>query len=289
MLYQRSFLDSPSATSSPGSASGATPCDVPAGPTIGPSGPAHALASLSARQASERGLLTSGTCGRPGSISSASAALQSSLVSRLRVLTRSTGSTLFGLTWRRRDTPAGRSISALRASALRTSDSGCGSWPTPDAEAFGAVDVERLEDRRAELQARNGNNGFGLTLGQAVPLWLASWVSPQASDGHGAGINQNTASLCSQTRSLAGWPTPQSRDGTGGGSVQRTSNPERSNDLNDFALLAASGPTPNGSPAGTGKCGQLNPAHSRWLVGLPPAWCDSAVTAMGFVPRRRKR
>jgi hypothetical protein len=39
------------------------------------------------------------------------------------------------------------------------------------------------------------------------------------------------------------WPTPQANNAERGGSEQRATNPERSNDLHDFALLAA-WPTP---------------------------------------------
>ncbi len=137
-----------------------------------PSGPEVAPVNLSARQAKEKGLLTSGTCGRHGSISSASADLGSFSVSKLKATTASLGSTLFGLTWKRRDTPSGRSFCLLRASARRTPDTGYSSWP-----------------------------------------------SPQASDG------------------------------TGGGQAKRATNPERSNDLNDFVLLAA-WPTPRASEIG---------------------------------------
>jgi hypothetical protein len=41
------------------------------------------------------------------------------------------GSTLFNLTWKESATPSRRPVSLLRASVRRTSDSGCGSWPTP--------------------------------------------------------------------------------------------------------------------------------------------------------------
>jgi hypothetical protein len=36
----------------------------------------------------------------------------------------------------------------------------------------------------------------------------------------------------------AGWPTPAASDGSGGGQAKRAINPERSNDLMDFAMLA---------------------------------------------------
>lgn len=44
-------------------------------------------------------------------------------------------------------------------------------WPTPEAAQFGTSDVQRLLDRRAKYQKKHGNNGFGLTLWQAVKLW----------------------------------------------------------------------------------------------------------------------
>src|SRR5579885_3223446 len=119
------------ATSSQGSGSGPARSGSPESPTICPSGPAPARASRSAPPASVGDLTTIATSGPIGSGSSASAALQSSLASRLRTAMDSNGSTLYRLTWKERVTPSGRRICALRASAPRTSGRGCTSWPTP--------------------------------------------------------------------------------------------------------------------------------------------------------------
>lgn len=125
--------DSISAISSPGSGDGRLPCVAQDGPTVARHGQHHAPASLSARQAKALGLLTSGTYGPPHIGLSASAALSWSLASNLAALTRTTGSTLYKLTWKPWAMPSGRLRFRLRASARRTSETELIGWPTPIA------------------------------------------------------------------------------------------------------------------------------------------------------------
>lgn len=127
----------PSVTSSPELAVGHLRYVTPGGAMNGLCGQALARVNLSARQAKELGLLTSGTYGRLGCISLQSDVLTSSLANKLKQRSATDGSTLYNLIWKVRVTPAGRSLFRLAASVRRTSGNASISWPTPTTPSGG--------------------------------------------------------------------------------------------------------------------------------------------------------
>jgi len=265
-----SLTDTPSATSSPVLASGASRCGWLAGLIADPYGRDHVLASLSAAQAKVLDFLTSGTSGQPGSTSSSSAALQLCLESRLRARTQSLGSTLFKMTWKQWVTPSGRSRFRLRASGHRTSETGFTGWPTPNAGPQNDGDTT-WQARREVLKAKHGNgNGFGMNLGQAVTL--ATWPTPRREDSESTGAHRGKPDTLHSATQLAGWlsPTsgsPNSLRGKGQDPAVRKAGGHAVN-LQDQVTLTH-GPTLPGLSAATEKPGQLNAAFSLWLMGYP--------------------
>lgn len=273
MYDPQTFADTHSATSSQASGSGHTRFDSPDGQTIDLFGPVPVRANLSARQAKDLGLLTSGTYGQRSSISSKSAALQKSLENKLRARTQTLGSTLYNLTWKAWVTPSGRSRFRLRASVRRTSETGFIGWPTPIAsDSRGSAGVGKLELPNIAK--------------------LAGWASPTAQDGSRGGLPprpQDTGIPLSQQVTFAGWPTPTSTDykgapskpysERGGGKKGMRLDAAAHHWLTNTAQparLTATGEMLTGSSAGMESGGQLSPHMSRWLMGLPPAWCECA-------------
>ena len=269
----------PSAIFSRASEPGHMPCVMPDGRTTALSGRGVAPVSLSAPQARERALPTSAIYGPSSSVLSMSAVLAWSLANRLRQKTALHGSTLYRLTWKERVTPSGRSIPALRASALRTSDRGFTGWPTPMGNNSTGVGSQKREG--------------GLNLQTAAEL--SGWPTPCRQDGPHGGPMQGTNRLPGAAY-LAGWVTPAARDwkDSPGMTLWRKDGRSRIDVLPRQAFLAApcrrtvSGEMLTGSCAGMEGGGQLNPAHSRWLVGLPAEWDDCAVMATPLSRRRLK-
>lgn len=134
MSHQVICEDLPSTTFLQESEFGAMHLEKQDGQTTRVSGQEVAHANLSARQAKEKGLMTSGTYGRHSSGLLKNAILASLLANRLQAQTASLGSTLYKLTWKVRTTPLQVPIFALRASVLRTSGSDCIGWPTPTTQ-----------------------------------------------------------------------------------------------------------------------------------------------------------
>lgn len=106
------------------------------GQTTGRCGPAPVLANLSARQARNLGLMTSGTYGLTGTTSSESANLVKSLQNKFLTLLKKDGLISLSTTWKLRPTPSGRSVSVLTRQAPASRGKGSTLLPSVSAREW---------------------------------------------------------------------------------------------------------------------------------------------------------
>ena len=147
-------------------------------------------------------------------------------------------------------------------------------WPTPKVAT-------------ADYQYANGDHSKPV-LNLSGAAKLCGWPTPCSQDGPKGGPSQGVDRLPAAA-SLAGWATPTTRDhkdtGDLSGSMTRLDGKAR----NDTIPRQAHGLTSSGSPAATGRPGQLNPAFSLWLMGYPAGWVSSGVLAMQLCRSLRRR
>lgn len=163
--------DTHNAISLPESAAGHTPCDWRAGQTIDLFGQEAPHANHSAAPATKKAKPMRDIYFPSGLTSSASAALQQSLESKLLARLPMGGLTMFIKGWKRKATPLGRQYCQLAVSARPINVTDCGLWVSPTAQ----------DHSRGNKPPRPWDKGIPLS------QQVAMWPTPAARDHKDSG------------------------------------------------------------------------------------------------------
>lgn len=165
---------------------------------------------------------------------------------------------------------------------------GLSGWPTPDAQCFNlGSNLETTQARRDRLKEKHGNsNGAGLVI--ATAAHLAGWPTPTSLERNAGpetiakrrefrkrNANQSNVPMYLNE---AAQITVDAELAEAMGHTVTTAGPMR---------LCLDGTLLTGCSAGMESGGRLNPAHSRWLMRLPPEWDACAPTETRSTRKRQ--
>lgn len=261
---------------SPGADSGHARLDLLAGPTMNHSGLQAALVSRSAQQGKAREPMIQGTCGRTYIASPVPPGPLSSWENRLRQRLAMVGSTESALIWREKVTPAGQLISRLAVSTRHTNGTGnTGSaWRTPNARKEGGGSYSD-----PEKALKRETSGHQINLEEQMVV-AAHWATPTARDYR----SERATVEFHQKRDAHPRGKPLADQLT-----KVSASPTSGDGLRAVMIGAATGQTPNGSPATTTKRGAPNPVFAFWLMGFPEEWISGALEAMQSYRKPREK
>ena len=149
------------------------------------------------------------------------------------------------------------------------------SWATPAFRDYRHANAKPWKDRGGGKKGEQLNNQV---------VHLAPWPTPMSAPTSEASHGQSSGQYRRKMAECAPWPTPSAQGSAGEISEdlerrgekwvnKKTGRVLQTNLATDVKNLT-SGTLANGSPAGTGSSGQLNPAFSLWLMGYPAEWDD---------------
>ena len=216
--------------------------------------------------------------------------LQKSLDTALRNRLNGRGSTIYSTVWKQHTTPLGRTISRLRASALRTSGKGLTSepstlngWPTPTANSKSQPETERGLKTLAGVTALSGWPTASARDWKDTAGMATTGVNPDGSE-------RTRLDQLPRTAQLSGWATPvvQQANGTPERFLERKRESMARgsqsmgiclSDLNMQVQAFAGWPTPTAASQGSGESPEarkargfnpgLSPMEAACLAGWP--------------------